>query len=182
MPSHRRRPVVILLVAAAAIVPVLASTAPVAAQGTSGMLPSPMTVRDLDRFADRLNLTADQRRALDEAHDEYHADFRTLRQGDIEQYLEEVRGLWSRGFRSLNREAIEASLTKLDRLMTRIRLLDDQLFDAMQSVMIDEQIAGLPRVMQTRDRQRYSSGGTQMVGRTPIPRLFISFCIAPIMA
>ncbi len=134
------------------------------AQGTSGMLPTPISSRDLDVYGDTLGLTPEQRDATDAIHERYRQEFRVLREGDIEQYMQEVGGMWRGGFRSLNRETIEASIQKLDRLMTRIRLTDDVLFDGIHAMLTDEQATHLARVMQTRDRQRYRSGGTRMVG------------------
>ncbi len=134
------------------------------AQGTSGMLPTPISSRDLDSYGNTLGLTPEQRDATDAIHEQYREDFRVLREGDIEQYMQEVGGLWRGGFRSLNREAIEASIQQLNRLMTRIRLTDDILFNGIQAMLTDEQATHLARVMQTRDRQRYRAGGTRMVG------------------
>ena len=132
------------------------------AQGTSGMLPTPISSRDLDVYGETLGLTPEQRDAIDAIHEQYRLEFRVLREGDIEQYMQEVGGMWRGGFSSLNRKSIEASIQKLDRLMTRIRLTDDILFDGIQAMLTDEQATQLARVMQTRDRQRYASGGTRM--------------------
>ncbi len=134
------------------------------AQGTSGMLPTPISSRDLDVYGDTLGLTPEQRDATDAIHDRYREEFRVLREGDIEQYMQEVGGMWRGGFSSLNRKAIEASIQKLDRLMVRIRLTDDILFDGIQAMLTDEQATQLARVMQARDRARYRSGGTRVAG------------------
>ena len=136
----------------------------VSAQGTSGMLPTPISSRDLDVYGDALGLTPEQRDATDAIHEQYREDFRVLREGDIEQYMQEIGGLWRGGFSSMNRETIETSIQQLDRLMTRIRLTDDILFDGIQAMLSDEQATQLARVMQTRDRQRYRAGGTRMIG------------------
>jgi len=134
------------------------------AQGTSGMLPAPISSRDLDVYGDTLGLTPEQRDATDAIHEQYREAFRVLRENDIEQYMQEVGGLWRGGFGSLNRKSIEGSIQKLDRLMTRIRLTDDILFDGIQAMLTEEQATQLARVMQARDRARYRSGGTRMVG------------------
>ncbi len=134
------------------------------AQGTSGMLPTPISSRDLDVYGETLDLTREQRDAIDAIHEQYREDFRVLREGDIEAYMGEVSGMWRAGFRSLNRKAIKESIQKLDRVMSKIRLTDDRLFDGIQATLTDEQSMQLARVMQARDRQRYRSGGTRMVG------------------
>lgn len=142
----------------------LAAAAPALAQGTSGMLPSPIAGGDLDRFADRLGLTAEQRRALDPAHEAYLDSFRVLRENEIEQYMAQVGEVWRAVFRSLDRKAVEDALSTQNRLMSKIRLLDDNLFDEMQAVLTEEQVVNLPRLMQARDRQRHRTGGTRMTG------------------
>ena len=134
------------------------------AQGTSGMLPPPISSRDLEVYGDTLGLTPEQRDATDAIHEQYREAFRILREGDIEQYMQGVGGMWRGGFSSLNRKSIEASIQKLDRLMTRIRLTDDVLFDGIQAMLTEEQASQLARVMQARDRARYQAGGTRMVG------------------
>ena len=134
------------------------------AQGTSGMLPSPVSSRDLDLYAETLELTPGQRDAIDAFHEQYREGFRVLREQEIEQYLQEVGGLWGRGFGSFDREAIKDSLKELNRLMSRIRLLDDGLFDQVGSLLTDDQAVYLPRVMQARDRQRYQTGSFRMAG------------------
>ena len=136
------------------------------AQGTSGMLPSPISSRDLDIYAGRLELEAGQRQTLEPPHQAYLDSFRQLRENEIEQYMEEVGRTWRAIFRTLDRKAVEDALTTQRRLMTKIRLMDDNLFDEMQSVLTEEQLLELPRIMQARDRQRYRTGGTRMV-RSP---------------
>jgi len=133
-------------------------------QGTSGTLPGPISSRDLATWADQLELGDEQRQAIDPFHEQYREAFRQLRDGEIEQYLQEVGGMMGRGFRGLDKDAIEDSLRKLNRLMTRISLLDEGLFSNMQSVLSDEQVARLPRVMQARKRERYRTGATRMAG------------------
>ncbi len=134
------------------------------AQGTSGLLPSPISSRDLDLYGEALDLTSRQRQAIDVFHDQYREDFHVLREAEIEQYMQQVGGMFGRGLRSMDRDAIEESIRTLDRLMGRIRLIDDRLFDGIQSVLTDEQAARLSRAMQSRDRQRYRTGGSRMVG------------------
>jgi Spy/CpxP family protein refolding chaperone len=133
-------------------------------QGTSGTLPGPISSHDLATWADQLELGDEQRQAIDPFHEEYREAFRQLRDGEIEEYLQEVGGMMGRGFRGLDKDAIEDSLRKLDRLMTRISLLDEGLFNNMQTALSDEQVAKLPRVMQARKRERFRTGATRMAG------------------
>ncbi|MHC4416653.1 MAG: Spy/CpxP family protein refolding chaperone [Planctomycetota bacterium] len=133
-------------------------------QGTSGAVPDPISSRDLSRYSARLGLSDQQRQAIEPFHEEYRAAFRQLREGEIEELLQETGRLRAAGLRGLDRAAIEAGLKNLNRVMSRIRALDDHLFDQIQGVLTDDQSTGLPRVLQARARQRYSSGATRMVG------------------
>jgi Spy/CpxP family protein refolding chaperone len=151
-------------VIAALALSVLFMTGHVFGQGTSGTLPGPISSHDLAGWSDQLDLSDEQRQAIDPFHEEYREAFRQLRDGEIEQYLQELGGMMGRGFRGLDKEAIQDSLRKLDRLMTRISLLDEGLFSNMQSVLSDEQVAQLPRVMQARKRERFQTGASRMGG------------------
>ncbi|MHC4217458.1 MAG: hypothetical protein ACYSU7_03290 [Planctomycetota bacterium] len=179
-----RCPAVWTLVAAVALSTALV-TQPASGQGTSGTLPGPISSHDLAAWADRLELTDQQRQAIEPFHEEYREEFRRLRDGEIEQYLQEVGGMMGRGFRSLDREAIKDSLKKLDRLMTRISLMDDRLFDNVQSALSDEQVVELPRIMQARKRQRYNTGAMRMTGsanraaRVDLTRLYHDLELEP---
>ncbi|MHC4416798.1 MAG: Spy/CpxP family protein refolding chaperone, partial [Planctomycetota bacterium] len=158
-----RRPAARTLISALALSAVVV-TGRAFGQGTSGMLPGPVSSHDLAAWADRLELSEQQRQAIEPFHEQYREAFRQLREGEIEGYLQEVGGMWRRGFRTLDREGIEDSLRKLDRVMTKISLLDDGLFNNVQSVLTEEQVVELPRVMQARKRQRFRTGATRMVG------------------
>jgi Spy/CpxP family protein refolding chaperone len=179
-----RRPAARILVAAVALWAVLATTSAFG-QGTGGMLPGPIASHDLAAWANQLELSDEQRQAIEPFHEEYREAFRQLRDGEIEQYMQEVGGMMGRGFRSLDRKAIEDSLRKLDRLMTRISLLDEGLFNNVQSVLADEQVAKLPRVMQARKRERYRTGATRMIGaanraaRVDLTRLYADLELTP---
>jgi Spy/CpxP family protein refolding chaperone len=181
--AHRRRGATILMTAIA--LTILFMTGGVFGQGTSGTLPGPIASHDLAGWADQLELSDEQRQAIEPFHEEYREAFRTLRDGEIEQYLQEVGGMMGRGFRGLDKDAIEDSLRTLDRLMTRISLLDEGLFDNVQSVLSDEQVAKLPRVMQARKRERYRTGATRMAGsanraaRVDMSDLYYGLKLAP---
>ncbi len=162
--SPRRPALVSLLVTLIAAAAILAAAGPAAAQGTSGTLPDPISSRDIAMYADHLGLDDDQRRAIDPFHEQYRDGFRELREAEIAAYLEGVSGLWSRGMRGLDPDAIKDSIDQLERVVARIRLLDDGLFNQIQSVLREDQAEALPRVMQARQRHRYQTGATRMVG------------------
>lgn len=157
--SRAGRRTTLALLAAAAV----AAGRPVNAQGTSGTLPDPISSRDLVRYADQLDLTDQQRQAIEPFQEQYRNDFRILRETEIAEYLENVGGLWARGMRGLDPEAIKDSLDRMERVTAKIRLLDETLFSQIQSVLTDQQIEALPRAIQQRQRQRYQTGSSRMV-------------------
>jgi len=57
------------------------------AQGAAGVFPDPITVRQVERWADSLGLDAGQRQSLADAHEDYRARFAELRDGPIERHL-----------------------------------------------------------------------------------------------
>jgi len=134
------------------------------AQGTRGAVPDPISSRDLTGYAARFALTEEQRGAIDSFHEQYRARFRELRAAEIESLLQQTGRMFAGGFRMLDRPAIEESIKILDRVMSRIRSLDGGFFDDLQTVLTDSQVTELTRVMHSRERQRYATGTTRMMG------------------
>lgn len=125
------------------------------AQGTSGMLPDPISTRELMRYGDRLGLSDQQRRAIEAFHDEYHKEFRELRDGEIQQFLVQMRSL--QGSVMPSRATIETFFKEMDRLTGRIASLDDRLLNRVQTVLTEEQMGRIHRVRLARERARFSS-------------------------
>ena len=67
-------------------------------QGTSGLLPDPMSARDLNALLDRLELSQQQTLAVSAVHDRYTSAFQALRDDEIEQFMEATQQLRD-GFR-----------------------------------------------------------------------------------
>jgi hypothetical protein len=146
-----------------AFVVLLALAAPrtAAAQGTTGTLPDPISSRDLVRYAERLDLNDAQREAMETAHDEYRRDFTRLREGEIESFLEDMRSMQGGMPRA---DALDEFLQKWDRLLSKIKTLDNGFFTRFEPLLSDEQKALLPRLRLLRERQRYHAD--QMAGFT----------------
>ena len=138
----------LVLAAAAAFMPRAAH-----AQGTNGMLPNPISSRDLAGYADRLNLTEQQRREIDPLHEQYREAFRELRVTDIEAFMQTMGGMGGGWSRMLNRQAIEDSAKQLNQVMAKIGALDNRLFNDVQAVLSDDQVAGLSAVKQVRKEE-----------------------------
>src|SRR5688500_14558642 len=112
------------------------------AQGTSGILPNPITTHELKGYADRLKLSDQQRQAAEAIHDQYKQEFRALRQGEIATFLKEMRSL--QGNVMPKRDVMETFMKKMDLLNGRVATLDSRMFDQMQTILTDEQMAMMP--------------------------------------
>jgi hypothetical protein len=146
-----------------ALVPLLSAAPPASGQGTSGALPDPISGRDLSAYARRLGLSASQRLAVDADHERYLADFRALRDDEIAKYLDEAGSLMRSFFSSPDSRQARKNLKELERLMGRIRSYDARLFDAMQAILTEDQLARLARVRQMRERARNRAGLVRFV-------------------
>lgn len=127
---------------------------PVFGQGTSGTLPDPINARDMTGYAERLQLSPQQRQAIDAFHEQYKREFRALREGEIADFLKSMRDLNGAGMMP-KRDVVEKFLKKMELLNRKIGQVDDRLFDQMQTVLTPEQLAMMPRVRQVRQRDRY---------------------------
>lgn len=148
--ADRFRAGVLRIVLALLLTALLAPRA--SAQGTMGMLPGPISTRELDGYAKRLALSPQQRRSLDALHDQYKQEFRALREGEIAQFLKEMREM--DGGVMPKRKAIEDFLGKMDALSRKIAGLDNRFLDQLQTSLTEEQLNMMPRVRMARQRGR----------------------------
>ncbi|MCP3904502.1 MAG: hypothetical protein GY715_12815 [Planctomycetes bacterium] len=161
-PRHR-----FALLAGLLTVLLLLPVAPAAGQGTDGAFADPVSTHELMKYADRMELSGQQRAALESIHDRYKDDFRALRDGEIARFLKETRSMQSAGMMP-ERKALQEMFDGMEKLQTKIRSLDDRLFDQLQPMLTDDQSSMLPRVRLQRERHRYE--GQQMMwfmGRPP---------------
>src|SRR5438552_1046175 len=116
------------------------------AQGTSGYLPEPISARQMTQYAQCLGMSPAQHQAADDFHLRYLHDFQELREGEIDELLktQSVRLVMTRAF-----------YHKRKLLEDQIGALDNALFDQMQTVLTDQQNAGMPRLRQARERERW---------------------------
>lgn len=143
----------------------LCLAAPALAQGTSGSFPDPISTREMERYAQKLNMSDQQRQGIGLYHDQYLEAFRDLRDGPIEDFLKEYgNGGGMRFNAQADPKVIQKETRKRADLLKRIRILDNRYFDEVQSVLTDDQTALLPRVRQARDRVRYRSGLSRTAG------------------
>ena len=153
---------------AAGLLALLVLARSAAAQGTTGTLADPMSTAQLMQYADRLQLDAGQRLAIESIHDEYKKEFRRLRDNEIDDFLKSMHSMQSVGMMP-DRARVEAFFKKMQRLQGRIKTLDDRLFDQLLPILNEEQLPMLSRVRLARQRQRYTSQQMMpMMGRRPV--------------
>ena len=131
------------------------------AQGGSNLLPDPISSRELAGYLDRLQLTNEQRLAIEPIHEQYLAAFRTLREGAIQRVLDEVRDLSAGNTGLPAPEPAEKFLRNLDRVLARIKQADNRLFSEIELVLSEAQWPAMSRVKLTRARKRLRSGIVQ---------------------
>jgi len=159
-----RRPVRFALLLLVLLGPLFLHLTEALGQGTDGALPDPIADRGLSAYARRLGLSAEQRLAIDAYHAQYLDEFRQLREKDIDRYMRESANVLRRFMFSASSKETRRSLNELDRLMSRIKSLDEGLFDRIQTVLSEEQARAMPGVRQMRERERYLSGLVRFVG------------------
>lgn len=131
------------------------------AQGGDNLLPDPISSRELAGYLDRLQLTDEQRLAIEPMHEQYLAALGTLREGVIQRVLDEMRVLsdWSTGLPA--REPVEKFQRNLNRVLARIRQADNRLFSEIDTILTEQQRPALSRIKLTRARKRWGSGLVQ---------------------
>jgi uncharacterized protein (UPF0335 family) len=124
------------------------------AQGTSGQLPEPISTIELIRLLDTyVQPRPEQWDAIETLHDDYRDAFRALREGDMEKFLtEDMRKMQGGGMPS--KAQLDSYLKRMDSIESRVKELDDRLFDGIAAVLDERQQAELPRARDARDRRR----------------------------
>jgi hypothetical protein len=135
------------------------------AQGTMGVLPDPISTRELQGYADRLGLSQQQRQAIEPAHDQYREEFRVLRESQIEKFVQNSRGWQGGGFGMMNnQDEAEKNLRELESILNKIKTIDNLFFDQIQTVLTEDQVLLMASARQARDRARYRTGLSRMTG------------------
>ncbi|MFO0873838.1 MAG: hypothetical protein U0575_07685 [Phycisphaerales bacterium] len=156
-------PVLALVVVATTFAP----SRPAFAQGTSGQLPEPISAQDLTRYLDRyVRPNAAQWEKIDAFHEQYKADFKRLREGEIEAFLNESKKMQGG---MPQRAALEEWTKNQKRLFGKIKALDNRLFDQVQGTLEETQVRALPRAKLARERSTYRNPMMMgMVGGLPV--------------
>lgn len=149
----------------ALLVSILATFAPqtAQAQGTSGQLPDPMPTTELNRLL-KLYVKPDQAQmaTIETLHDDYRAQFRALRESEIEKFLGEMQALQGGGVPS--KQKVMEFTRKYEHINGKIAELDDNLFEAIATLMGDDHRVSVKRAKDARARARYATG---LLGQMP---------------
>jgi hypothetical protein len=117
-----------------------------------------VTTGELTEYGNRFGLSRDQRRAVESLHDEYKREFRILRDGDIARFMKQMRTLWGGAAGGMpSRATLEEFFEELEKLQGRIAAVDGRLFDRVQPLLTEDQLATMPRIRERRERQRFGS-------------------------
>jgi len=154
-PSIARLCRTLALVLAAAL-PLIAPgfTGEARAQGTSSLLPDPITTADLLVYMDRVGLSRQQEMAVEQLHDQYRSDFRQLREGEIERLMSQMRDLQGARTGMPPKEDLEAFVEGMERVSVLIRDVDERFFAQVQVLLDADQQRRLARVRLARERDR----------------------------
>ncbi|MEE2971774.1 MAG: hypothetical protein VX672_01490 [Planctomycetota bacterium] len=146
------------------------------AQGTSGTVADPLSLRATSDLLTRYTkLRPEQRIAIEEAHDRYLEAFERLREGEIRDFLNLTRELEG------GNAGVLPSVEQMDRLFKeweavnrRVAALDADLFERIRGSLDDDQADAIERARLIRDRTRIlaSNGMTMRGGQFGIDEVF----------
>ena len=149
-------PVISLLRSArpALMLVVMAVSASLSAQGLP-MLSDPIDTERLMEMADELVLSPDQRLGLEPIHDAYLARFARLRDGDIQEFQDELLAVGmsfaENQFRIPERQKLEELLASYQAVLVRITETDRMLLSELEGLLTDEQLLRMERTRRRRE-------------------------------
>lgn len=106
------------------------------------------------KYADRLELTVDQRLALEPMHDSYLQIFRALRDEDMQEFIDilydTMSGFVRNGFSIPQRSTLERIVKDFLKVEKKIAAIDKSLFNEIESLFDEQQHYRLERVRKQR--------------------------------
>ena len=148
-PGHRIRTAVVAITASLLILFPSAALA----QGLP-MFPDPINTKTLIQYADRLELSVDQRLALEPLHDAYLDRFRRLRDKDMQAFQDHLLDIAIYFMRSRfsipERVELEQLIQEFEHVESKIAAVDRSLFNEVESILDDQQHLKLQRVRKQR--------------------------------
>jgi hypothetical protein len=152
----------VALVHAATVAAALVVAAAAQAQGTWGMVPDPISSGELAKYLQRLGASEPQRQAAAAMHDQYKSDYKRLRETDVEKLMTAMRALQGGGGLP-KRKDVENFIDARAQVLARVESLDNAMFNNLQPLLAEHQMAMLPRVKMARARARYTTNETRMM-------------------
>ena len=140
-----------------AVLASLVSVADATGQGTMNQVADPMTTKQFTQLMNRhVKPTFEQWELMEGAQDAYLESYQKLRDGPIAKFMNDATMLQS-GFMP-TRSQVEQYLRDAARVEKLVRSVDEAFFSSVQTLLREDQYAGLQRVVLKRERLRLSSG------------------------
>ncbi|MAC18397.1 MAG: hypothetical protein CMJ23_01750 [Phycisphaerae bacterium] len=129
------------------------------AQGTNGMVPDPMGIREATELISRhVDLGPEERLAIEKAHDRYLEAFESLRDDEIEAFLRMNMEVEAASVGSMPSAPVLARFFRAwNDVVERVGVIDDRFFDDLLPAFDDSNGDGIQRARRVRDRLRYGS-------------------------
>ena len=145
------------LLVSLAVLASLISVSDATGQGTMNQVADPMTTKQFTQLMNRHVVpTFEQWELIEGAQDAYLESYQKLRDGPIAKFLDEAAML--RSGLMPTRSQVEQYLRDAARVEKLVRSVDEALFSSVQTLLREDQHAGLQRVVLKRERLRLSSG------------------------
>lgn len=136
------------------------------AQGTSAIVPDPMSFSELSRLLKLYDtLTPEQMASVESAHDSYRERFRALREGDIQRFMDNMTKM-SGGMPS--KQQADELIKGMERVNKQIAEVDDALFESIVTLAGEDHRSAITRARDARTRARASSGAVGSSFGTPL--------------
>ena len=118
------------------------------------MFADPINTKTLMLYADRLELSVDQRRALEPLHDAYLDRFRRLRDKDMQAFQDHLLDIaitfMRNRFAIPERIELEKLIQEFQQVDSKIATVDRSLFNELEAILDDQQHVKLQRVRKQR--------------------------------
>lgn len=118
------------------------------------MFADPINTKTLMQYADRLELSVDQRLALEPLHDAYLDRFLRLRDKDMQAFQDHMLDIAINFMRSRfaipQRTELEQLIQEFEHVQSKIAAVDRSLFNEIESILDDQQHLKLQRVRKQR--------------------------------
>ena len=152
-------------------------------------LADPITVRELEKMSNDLNLTLEQSEAVISVYDRYLGDFTRVLENEVRDVIDEfaiaAESFGFMSFKVIEREIVDSIVRKALRALKAIEKTDAQFYDSISGMLSEKQRAILGRVALERKTTPYKLivsemyGGLNPGGRSHLRPLFNKFDIEP---